>query len=111
MGARWFDDIFEDTESWTASDAERFLNLLTESKYPTFLILTILRNTQSLQRIQKQVTNPQFQTGSDVFIEYVRNDLRGKLQQSQPHLEGEVLKDALEDLMLRQMSSRRNAPL
>ena len=70
MGARWFDDIFEHTQLWTVSDAERFLNLLTESKYSTPHILTILRNTQSLQKIQKQVTNPQFQTGSDVFIEY-----------------------------------------
>ena len=111
MGATWFNDIFEHTQLWTVSDAERFLNLLVESEYPTPHILTILRNTQSLQRIQKQVTNLQFQTGSDVFIEYVRNHLRGKLQQSQPHLEGEALEKALEDLMLRQMSSRRNAPL
>ena len=41
----------------------------------------------------------------------MRNHLRGKLQQSQPHLEGEALEKALEDLLLRQMSSRRNAPL
>ena len=43
MGARWFDDIFEHTKLWTVSDAERFLNLLVESEYPTFLILTILK--------------------------------------------------------------------
>ena len=111
MEPTWFDDIFKDTESWTSSDARRFLNLLAESEYSTSHILIILRNTQSLQRIQEQVTNSQFQTGSDVFIDYVRSYFTQRIQANQPQLEGEAFEDALESLMLTQMSSRRNAPL
>ena len=104
MGSTWLDDIFEHTELWTASHASAFLNSLEASELSTSHILTILRNTQSLQRIQEQVTSSQLQTGSDVFIEYVKNYFRVKLQQNQ---EGATL----EDMMIKEMPSLRNAPL
>ncbi len=111
MGPTWLDEILEHTKSWAASDATKLLNSLEASKFPIPHILTILKNTQSLQRIQKQLNNSEFQTGSDVFIDYVRNYFRKKLQEDQPNLEGEAFEEAFENLMLRQMLSLRNAPL
>ncbi len=108
MGPTWLDEILEHTESWAASDATELLNSLEVSSFPTPHILTILKNTQSLQRIQKQLNNSEFQTGSDVFIDYVRNYFRKKLQEDQPNLEEEALEEAFEGLMLRQMPSLRN---
>ena len=98
------------TELWTASEATEFLNSLQVAEFPIPHILRILKNTQSLQRIQQKLSNPQFQTGSDVFIDYVRNHFREKLHQEQPSLEGISLEEAIEDLMLSQMPSRRNKP-
>ena len=109
-GPTWLDDMSKHTELWTASEATEFLNSLQVAEFPISHILTILKNTQSLQRIQQQLNNSEFQTSSDVFIHYVRNHFREKLHQEQPSLEGISLEEAIEDLMLSQMPSRRNKP-
>ena len=75
MGSMWFDDIFEHTELWTSSQASAFLDSLEASELSIPQILATLKNTQSLQKIQEQITGSQFQTGSDVLIEYVKNPL------------------------------------
>ena len=111
MGTTWFDDIFEQTELWSANDATKLLDSVTTSKFPIPHILIILKNTQSLQKIQEKTNGHQPQTGSDVFIDYVRNHFKEKLQQNQSHLKGGAFEEALEDLMLRQMPSYRNKPL
>ena len=111
MGSTWLNNILKHTESWTASDATEFLNSLKISGLSAPYILTILKDTELLQRIQEKLNRLQFQTGGDVFIDYVRDHLRKKLRQNQPHLEGEVLEVALENLILVEMISRRNTPL
>ena len=105
MGSMWFDDIFEHTELWTSSQASAFLDSLEASELSIPQILATLKNTQSLQKIQEQITGSQFQTGSDVLIEYVKNHFRGKLQQSQPHLGEAALEEALKDMMIKEMPS------
>ena len=111
MGSTWVEDILNHTEeSWTINDAIELLNSLKELPIPD--ILKKLKDTQSLQRVQKEQSNDsRFQTGSDVFIDYVRGHFREKLQQRHPGLEGEAFETALENLILSQMASRRNAPL
>ena len=111
MGSTWLNNILKHTESWTASDANEFLNSLKTSNFSVPHILAILKDTESLQRIQGRLNSFQFQTGSDVFIDYVRDHLRKKLRQNQLYLEGEMLELALESLILAEMVSRRNAPL
>ncbi len=109
MGPTWFDDVFNDTESWTVSGAAELLNVL--EPLPTPHTLTVLKDTESLRRVQSRLDRFHFQTGSDVFINYVREHFRRKLQQSRLQLKGDALESALEKLMLSQMPSRRDAPL
>ena len=110
MGSTWFDDIFKHTESWTANDANELLDSL-KVEFPIPRILIILRNTESLQTNREQLNGSQPQTCSDVFIDYVRNYFKEKLQQIYPHLEGDALEEAIEKEMLKEMASRRNTPL
>ena len=113
MGSTWFDDISKHTKPWTVRDATEFLNSLEASEFPVPHILTILKDTQFLQRVrtQEKLNGSQLQTGSDVFIDYVSNYFREKLQQNQPRLEGGALEEAIDNEMLKEMPSFRNAPL
>ena len=125
MGDDWVDRLIEDTEGWTAIEAESFLVFLESENIGIEFnsILKILKATNYLRAIKaNQITftleeettlvpeqasqaHPQatetlsYETASDVFIHFARQQFRKELEQEGKSLEDEAFEEAFKKRM------------
>ena len=136
MGSQWLNRIIEDTQNWTAIEAQHFLAFLESEGIEFNNILVILKATDYLQllkanqvtfileeetasisekvpqqtRQQTEERLSQAQTASDVFIHFTREQFSRELKQKSQMLEGEAFENAFKKRMGRKDHRNYFAP-